>query len=104
MATVYLARDLKHQRAVAIKVLDPELGHAIAPSGSCARSRSRRACSTHTFSRSMTRDPPAVFLYYVMPYVEGEDAIGPPLPRKTIVRRRDHPHHLRGGECAGLCA
>ena len=26
MATVYLARDLKHDRDVAIKVLDPELG------------------------------------------------------------------------------
>ncbi len=25
MATVYLARDLKHQRPVAIKVLDPDL-------------------------------------------------------------------------------
>lgn len=26
MATVYLARDLKHHRPVAFKVLDPELG------------------------------------------------------------------------------
>ena len=29
MATVYLARDLKHRRDVAIKVLDPELGAAL---------------------------------------------------------------------------
>jgi len=29
MATVYLARDLKHQRHVAIKVLDPELARAL---------------------------------------------------------------------------
>src|SRR5687768_3043268 len=29
MATVYLARDLKHDRAVAIKVLKPELSAAV---------------------------------------------------------------------------
>ena len=29
MATVYLARDLKHDRDVAIKVLKPELGAAL---------------------------------------------------------------------------
>jgi serine/threonine-protein kinase len=31
MATVYLARDLKHHRDVAIKVLRPELAHALGP-------------------------------------------------------------------------
>jgi serine/threonine-protein kinase len=29
MATVYLARDLKHQRQLALKVLDPELGAVV---------------------------------------------------------------------------
>ncbi len=29
MATVYLARDVKHDRNVAIKVLDPEIGAAL---------------------------------------------------------------------------
>jgi serine/threonine protein kinase len=29
MATVYLARDLKHDRNVALEVLDPELGAVI---------------------------------------------------------------------------
>ncbi|HEX9488606.1 MAG TPA: hypothetical protein VF976_16175, partial [Gemmatimonadales bacterium] len=29
MATVYLARDLKHDRAVALKVLRPELAMAV---------------------------------------------------------------------------
>src|SRR5213594_3038945 len=31
MATVYLARDLKHDREVALKVLRPELAHALGP-------------------------------------------------------------------------
>jgi serine/threonine protein kinase len=31
MATVYLARDLKHDRLVALKVLHPELAHALGP-------------------------------------------------------------------------
>ncbi len=31
MATVYLARDLKHDRHVAIKVLKPEPAHALGP-------------------------------------------------------------------------
>ena len=31
MATVYLARDLKHGRAVAIKVLRPEIAAALGP-------------------------------------------------------------------------
>ncbi len=31
MATVYLARDLRHDRPVALKVLHPELAHALGP-------------------------------------------------------------------------
>jgi serine/threonine protein kinase len=38
MATVYLARDLKHDRDVAIKVLHPTSPSRSGVSGSCARS------------------------------------------------------------------
>jgi hypothetical protein len=31
MATVYLARDVRHDRPVALKVLHPELAHALGP-------------------------------------------------------------------------
>src|SRR5688572_25067168 len=31
MATVYVARDIRHERDVAIKVLDPELASALGP-------------------------------------------------------------------------
>jgi serine/threonine-protein kinase len=55
MATVYLARDLRHGRPVAIKVLHPQLSTRSAPSASCARSRSPRRCSIRTCCRSSTR-------------------------------------------------
>ena len=31
MATVYLARDVKHDRRIALKVLEPELGAVLGP-------------------------------------------------------------------------
>ena len=72
MATVYLARDRKHERRVAVKVLKPELAAAL---------------GTERFPREIRivaqlQHPHIVplhdsgeidgFLYYVMPYVEGE--------------------------------
>jgi serine/threonine-protein kinase len=39
-AVVYLAKDLKHNRRVAVKVLRPELAAAIGSERSCAGSRS----------------------------------------------------------------
>lgn len=35
MATVYLARDLRHERNVALKVLKPELAQAISDTSPC---------------------------------------------------------------------
>ena len=48
MATVYLARDLKHGRPVALKVMRPELSSALGPIGSSARSASPAACNIPT--------------------------------------------------------
>ena len=42
MATVYLARDARHDRYVALKVLDPDSRPAWARTGFCVRSGSRR--------------------------------------------------------------
>ena len=72
MATVYLARDLKHGRKVAIKVLRPELAARLGASGSSRKSRSPPASSTPTSSRCTTPARPTSSCYYVMPYVDGE--------------------------------
>ena len=72
MATVYLAHDLKHDRKVAIKVLKPELAAVLGAERFVRRSRRRRRCSIRTSCRCSTRATADGFLFYVMPYVEGE--------------------------------
>jgi tRNA A-37 threonylcarbamoyl transferase component Bud32 len=72
MATVYLARDVKHHRQVAVKVLHPELAAAI------GRERFLREIEVaarlrhpHIIPLHDSGDADGT-LYYVMPYVEGE--------------------------------
>jgi serine/threonine-protein kinase len=71
-AVVYLATDLKHGRDVAIKVLRPELVSSLGP-GRFLREIEIAARLTHPrilpLHDSGDRDG---FLYYVMPFVEGE--------------------------------
>ena len=72
MATVYLARDLKHERDVAIKVLKPELAAVIGAE--------RFLSEIHTMARLqhpnilplLDSGEADGLLYYVMPFVEGE--------------------------------
>src|SRR6266571_722534 len=72
MATVYLARDLKHGRRVAIKVLKPELAAALGPDRflreieTAARLNHPHILALHDSGQA------GGFLYYVMPYIEGE--------------------------------
>jgi len=72
MATVYLAEDLKHRRQVAIKVLRPELA-AVLGADRFVQEITTTASLQHPnilpLFDSGTADS---FLYYVMPYVEGE--------------------------------
>ena len=72
MATVYFGRDLKHHRAVAIKVLRPELAAALGPER-FVREIEIAAGLTHPHILPLHDSGEADgFLYYVMPYVEGE--------------------------------
>jgi len=52
MATVYLARDLRHDRLVAIKVLHPELSASLGPERFLREIRTTAASTTRTFCRS----------------------------------------------------
>ena len=85
MATVYLAQDLKHRRAVAIKVLAPELAAAL------GRERFLREIETaaglshpHILPLHDSGEADG-FLYYVMPYVAGESL------RERLNRERQLP-------------
>jgi tetratricopeptide (TPR) repeat protein len=72
MATVYLARDLKHDRPVALKVLKPELAAVLGPER-FLREVKTTAQLTHPHILPLHDSGNADgFLYYVMPYVEGE--------------------------------
>ena len=72
MATVYLAEDLKHHRQVAIKVLRPELSDALGPER-FLREIEITANLNHPHILPLLDSGEAEgFLFYVMPYVEGE--------------------------------
>jgi len=74
MATVYLARDLKHERQVAIKILKPELAASIGPER-FLREIAITAQLDHPHILSLLDSGsagPEPILYYVMPLVEGE--------------------------------
>src|SRR5437867_5908520 len=72
MATVYLARDVKHDRLVAVKVLRPELA-AVLGAERFLREIRLTAQLQHPHILTLIDSGEADgFLYYVMPYVEGE--------------------------------
>jgi eukaryotic-like serine/threonine-protein kinase len=72
MATVYLAQDLRHKRRVALKVLHPDLSHSLG-ADRFLREIETAAGLTHPHILPLHDSGEAAgFLYYVMPYVEGE--------------------------------
>src|SRR2546429_815682 len=71
-ATVYLAQDLKHGRSVAVKVLRPELAAALGAERFLREIEiAARLSHPHILSLHDSGEA-AGFLYYVMPFVEGE--------------------------------
>jgi eukaryotic-like serine/threonine-protein kinase len=71
-ATVYLARDERHERFVAIKVLHPELSHAIGAQRFMREIKLTASLQHPHILPIHDSGEMADQLYYVMPYVEGE--------------------------------
>jgi eukaryotic-like serine/threonine-protein kinase len=72
MATVYLAHDLKHDRSVAVKVLRPELAAVLGGERFLHEIRLTAQLQHPHILSLLDSGEAGGFLYYVMPYVEGE--------------------------------
>jgi eukaryotic-like serine/threonine-protein kinase len=72
MATVYLARDLKHDRLVAIKVLHPDLAASLGTERFLREIQITAKLSHPHILPLYDSGEAGGFLYYVMPFVEGE--------------------------------
>ncbi|MDH4131441.1 MAG: serine/threonine protein kinase, partial [Gemmatimonadota bacterium] len=83
MATVYLAEDLKHDRKVALKVLRPELAAVIGAERFVVEIKTTAALQhphilplfdsgAARLSHPERSEGPPDFLYYVMPFIDGE--------------------------------
>jgi serine/threonine-protein kinase len=72
MATVYLGHDLRHDRRVAIKVLRPELAAVIGAERFLSEIKTTANLQHPHILPLFDSGAADSFLYYVMPYVEGE--------------------------------
>jgi serine/threonine-protein kinase len=72
MATVYLARDLKHDRLVAVKVLNPELAASLGAERFLREVQVTAKLSHPHILPLYDSGEAGGFLYYVMPFVQGE--------------------------------
>ncbi len=72
MATVYLARDVRHSRRVALKVLKPELGAVLGVDRFLAEIRVTANLQHPNLLPLFESGEAKGMLFYVMPFVEGE--------------------------------
>ena len=72
MATVYLARDLRHDRHVALKVLKPDLGAVLGVERFLSEIKVTANLQHPNLLPLFDSGEAEGLLYYVMPYVEGE--------------------------------
>jgi eukaryotic-like serine/threonine-protein kinase len=84
MATVYLARDLKHDRRVALKVLRPELAAILGADRFLAEIKTTANLQHPHILPLHDSGEADGLVYYVMPYVEGE----------SLRERLDREHQL----------
>ena len=84
MATVYLADDLRHERKVALKVLKPELAAVVGAERFLAEIKTTANLQHPHVLPLFDSGEADGFLFYVMPYVEGE----------SLQERLDREHQL----------
>jgi len=72
MATVYVARDLEHDRDVAIKVLHPDLGAALGGERFLSEIKTTAKLQHPHILPLLDSGDADGLLYYVMPFVTGE--------------------------------
>ena len=72
MATVYLADDLRHERKVALKVLKPELAAVVGAERFLAEIKTTANLQHPHILPLFDSGEADRFLFYVMPYIEGE--------------------------------
>ena len=72
MATVYLARDLKHERSIALKVLRPELAAALGAERFLSEVRITARLNHPHILALLDSGEAGGYLYYAMPFAEGE--------------------------------
>jgi serine/threonine-protein kinase len=72
ITTVYLARDVKHNRHVALKVLDPERGAVLGAERFLSEIRVTAGLQHPNLLPLFDSGEAEGLLFYVMPYVEGE--------------------------------
>ena len=85
MATVYLARDLRHARDVALKLLNPELGAVLGGERFLSEIRVTANLQHPNLLPLFDSGEANGLLFYVMPFVEGETL------RKRLDREKQLP-------------
>ena len=85
MATVYLAQDLRHDRRVAVKVLRPELAAVIGAERFLSEIKTTANLQHPHILPLFDSGEADSFLFYVMPFVEGESL------RDRLIREKQLP-------------
>ena len=85
MATVFLAHDVRHDRAVALKVLNPELGAVLGVERFLAEIKVTAHLQHPNLLPLFDSGEANGLLYYVMPFVEGESL------RALLLREKQLP-------------
>src|SRR6476661_4710584 len=93
MATVYLAEDFRHGRDVAVKVLHPDLASALGSDRFLREIRIAARLNHPNILPLFDSGEASGFLYYVMPYIDGE-SLRDRLNRDKLVHRDIKPENI----------